>query len=301
MPLLSELREFKASFANLGGQKANLAAKKIPINDLKLPDTEAEPMTEAEPVDETAAFDTSASDVAGGIDDLNFSDFINALPGDLSVPEPDIQEQSVSAEDTFSPPDELLSDLPNELGPVPPADSLESDSGSNLDTLDNLEKFNFPDPPATPASADAPAPADAHEDAFAQADDDGALDLSVFDDLGDFGNLSASNSPGTSSGDLPDEPAADAADTSAGESETPSDLDALGDFDLPEEPAATAADTSAGEGETPDFSDLDLPEEPAADAADTSAGESETPSDLDALGDFDLPEEPAAAVADSFA
>jgi hypothetical protein len=330
MPLLSELREFKASFANVGGQKANLAAKKIPINDLKLPETEAEPaapaepMSEAEPaspaepVTETAASDTTASDTAGGIDDLNFSDLLNAMPGDLSVP--DIDDQSASAgiaggadqvgdsgeqlpenaggaDESYFPHDELLSDLSNELEPVPPTDSLESDSGSNLDNLDNLEKFNFPEPPAASAPADAPVQEEA------QADVDGALDLSVFDDLGDFGDLAASSSP-----DLPEPQTSPRGEVSPLEEPTAAEsepldlggLDALGGIDLPEEPAASAADVSAGESETSDLSGIDLPEEPAAAAADVSAGEGE-PLDLgglDALGGIDLPEEPEAAAAD---
>jgi tetratricopeptide (TPR) repeat protein len=109
------------------------------------------------------------------------------------------------------------------------------------------------------------------------------LDLSVFDDLGDFGDLSASSEP-----DLPEEPAA------VIEGETPD----FGDFDLPEEPAPAAE----AEAESPDMDldaldelgDLGLPEEPVP------AAETESPDmDLDALdelGDLDLPEEPAPAV-----
>jgi tetratricopeptide (TPR) repeat protein len=320
MPLLSELREFKASFANVGGQKANLAAKKIPINDLKLPETEAEPMVEPEPMAEPAASDAGG----GGIDGLDFSDFINALPGDLSVPditepatetEPNPPADDKAGEDDTYPPDELLSDLPNKLEPVPPTDSLESDSGSSLDNLnnlDNLEKFNFPDPPAEPAPVNTSAPADAsaQADAFVQADEDSALDLSVFDDLGDFANLTASSSEGEpsdlSDSSLPEEPAA------SGEGETPDfsslDLpeepaavseDETPDFsslDLPEEPAAaseseTSEPATISEGETPDFSGFDFPEEPAA----SSEGETPDLDDLATLDDFDMPGEPAAA------
>ena len=44
MPSLSELREFKASFDDIGGQKADLAARGIPFDELKMPDFEPESM-----------------------------------------------------------------------------------------------------------------------------------------------------------------------------------------------------------------------------------------------------------------
>jgi TolA-binding protein len=307
MPLLSELREFKASFANIGGQKAGLAARKIPFNDLKLPDTEAEPVGDAAPA---GGFDTAgdtASGIASGIDDFGFSNLI-AQPGDLSVPDIDDQtamsdeqladdadsaaspeadnKAAPSADDLYSPPpDELLADFPDGLEPIPPADSLESDNGSGLDNLDNLENFNFPPSPAEPESASAdstPEPAAFTEGAPFDKGADEALDLSVFDDLGDLVSL-------TDSGDLdlPEEPAP----ASEGETADLGDLDALDDLGLPEEPAA------ASEGETADLGDLDalddlgLPEEPAP----ASEGETVDLGDLDALDDLGLPEEPAPA------
>ncbi|MDR2924314.1 MAG: tetratricopeptide repeat protein [Treponema sp.] len=291
MPLLSELREFKASFANIGGQKANLAAKKIPMNDLKLPETEAASMTES----------TAVPDTGTGIDDFNFSDLINALPGDLSVPDiagqpaegdgqsadgaPDLPADNTAAPDTddLNLPDELLSDLSNELEPIPPADPSEIDNSSGLDNLDNLEKFNFPE--AADESANVPElPAEpVLTDTSAEAEIDGPLDLSVFDDLGDFANLSASNDL-----DLPAEPApASGGDTpETGAPDIPEqtapdlgDLDSFADFNLPEEPAATVG------GDTPEIGAPDIPEQTAPDLG-----------DLDSFADFDLPEEPAAAV-----
>jgi hypothetical protein len=38
MPSLSALEKFKASFDEIGGQGANLAAAGIPFNDMELPD-----------------------------------------------------------------------------------------------------------------------------------------------------------------------------------------------------------------------------------------------------------------------
>jgi tetratricopeptide (TPR) repeat protein len=321
MPLLSELREFKASFANIGGQKANLAAKKIPINDLNLPETEAEPMTESEPtVEMPPVTEAAEADTAGGVDDLNFSDLISAMPGDLSVPDdidenPTISDEqpadqgedqpeagvdseepvSLSEDDKAGPgaedlyfPDELLSNLSDEIEPASAADPLVSDAN-----LDNLENFNFPADAAEPGAASPPESAEPPSQEEAPEE---ALDLSVFDDLGDFGDLAAANSL-----DLPEEPAVaaegetlDLGDlgipeepSAAAEGETPdlgdliasSDLDAFGDLGLTEEPAVAA------EGESPDLGGLDLSEEPAA------ALESETPD----LGDLGISEEPAVA------
>jgi thioredoxin-like negative regulator of GroEL len=274
MPLLSELREFKASFANIGGQKANLAAKKIPFNDLKLPDTEAEPIAEPELMAEPVETDTAGG---GGIEDLNFSALINAVPGDLSVP--DIDDQSAisneqSADNSYSPPDELLSDLSNELEPIPPTDaSSESDSVSGLENLDNLENFNFPEDAGEPVSvaSEEVSPPELSSDYPSPEDSGGALDLSVFDDLGDFGDLG-----------LPEEP------TTAETEESPDmDLGDLGDLGLPEEPA-TAETEESPDMDLGDLGDLGLPEEP------TTAETEESPDmDLGDLGDLGLPEEPS--------
>jgi tetratricopeptide (TPR) repeat protein len=318
MPLLSELREFKASFVNVGGQKANLAAKKIPLNDLKLPETEAEPMVDAGPMaQEESAAEAPGFDTAKGIDDLDFSSLIGALPGDLSVPDIDDQPASAGpladqptgspADDKASPgaedlyfPDELLSNLSEEIEPVSATvDPVGSDNGSNLENLDNLENFNFPVDAAEPESANADVPPEAP---------DGSLDLSVFDDLGDFADLSDSSGP-TDSGDLsasgglstsgglglPEEPvAAEAGESPAMDLGT---LDDLGDLGLPEEPAAAEAGESPAMdlGTLDDLGDLGLPEEPAA----AEAGESPVMDlgSLDDLGDLGLPEESAAAEA----
>ena len=43
MPSLNDLRKFKSSFHDIGGQKADLVAKDLPFDDLELPETELEP------------------------------------------------------------------------------------------------------------------------------------------------------------------------------------------------------------------------------------------------------------------
>jgi len=288
MPLLSELREFKASFANVGGQKANLAAKKIPFNDLDLPETEAQPMPKmaaADPAVNAGGANGAGSGGGGanggdsGIDGFDFSDLISSQPADLSVPDstPDIDAQP-PADDAAAPssddlyfPDELLSDLSNGLEPIPPADSSASDNGSGLDNLDNLENFSFPasDAEQAPEAAEAPPPPD---------DVEGALDLSVFDDLGDLGSLTAST-------DAPDAPA-----TPTDDSET-LDLADLSDLDLTAETPAASDSETADAGDPGALGDLDLPDAPPA----PSDSETEDFGDMEALGDLDLPDEPPTA------
>jgi tetratricopeptide (TPR) repeat protein len=332
MPLLSELREFKASFANVGGQKANLAAKKIPFNDLDLPETEAQPMPKMAAAEPAADTDGDLGG-GGGIGDFDFSDLISAHPGDLAVPDstPDIdampeagagEEISAAeiptADDTATPsaddlyfPDELLSNLSNDLEPILPADSSASDNGSGLDNLDNLENFSFPasDAEQAPEIADAPLTEDA----------EGALDLSVFDDLGDLGNLAASPSVAASDSQTPDLGAS--SDSETLDLDDLGDLTAGSDLDLPETPPAASDSETTDFGDMGDLAassdltdltdisglgDLDLPDAPPA-ASDDEAiefddmpdmADSETPDsgDMgDAFGDLSLPEEPAVA------
>jgi tetratricopeptide (TPR) repeat protein len=260
MPSLNELKEFKASFHHIGGQKANLAAKKVPFDDLELPGSEPQPLPSLAEVTATTA--DSADGPEPSIDPADGIDFSAFLDSDLPA-------------DDLNPPEGLLSNLSEELDAIPPdfPDEPLADDGVDkpLD-LDSLDNFDMPEEPIA-ADSGAPAPDLGSLDNFDMpaepvAADDGVDKPLDLDSLDNF--------------DMPEEPIA--ADNGA-----PSpDLDGLDDFNMPEEPAA--ADSG---DESPlnldSFDNLDIPEEPAA--ADSGA-----PSlDLDGLDDFDMPEEPAAA------
>jgi hypothetical protein len=114
MPSLSALQEFKTSFNEIGGERADLEARNIPLNDLQLPDTEAAPAVDASA---PAAEDTAA----GG--DFDFGDLLGAMPEDLA---PDVDDgvfdSSAAAPETDGPetgdsgvPESLLSGLADEL------------------------------------------------------------------------------------------------------------------------------------------------------------------------------------------
>ncbi|MCL2127853.1 MAG: hypothetical protein FWH38_06320, partial [Treponema sp.] len=92
MPSLSALRKFKASFDDIGNQKANQEARDIPFDDLEIPAVEPEPMDGL-----IAAFESSRKDGkkaappppaaeppdAAPSDDFDFSALLGAQPGDL--------------------------------------------------------------------------------------------------------------------------------------------------------------------------------------------------------------------------
>jgi hypothetical protein len=307
MPSLSELQEFKASFHDIGGQKADLETRKIPFDDLELPDHEPEPLPT--PAEENATGEDSAPDFTEAepaldpADGIDFSAFLGSQPDDLPEPPPAAMAEDEMAQtpENLNPPEELLSNLSEELDAIPPdfpdesppADSGPADGfaddlagGTNLD-LDSLDNFDLPDEPlptndglagGTNLDNNLPAESFSADSSPAGAD---PFDLSVFDDL-----------------NVPDEPAP------AGESENP-DIDNMG---LPEEV------TSADEGETLDTDNMDnlgLPEEaaPADEGGDldidnladfglheevTPADESEIP-DTDNMDNLGLPEEAAPA------
>jgi hypothetical protein len=283
MPSLNELQEFKASFHDIGGQRANLAAKGVPFDDLKLPDSEPEPLptpaeTEAAatPAVESAAPADAAEpsetvepsagtdlgiDPADGID---FSAFLDAQPDDL--PEPPVAD--IPADD-LNPPEELLSNLSEELDAIPPDFPEEppvTDTGEPPPEFDSLANFDLP--AGEPIAADSGAP---------------PLDLDSLDNF-----------------DLPEEPLV--ADSGA----PPLDLDSLDNFDLPEEPLVASEEPVATDsGEQP----LDLPPEETAAADETAAaGEEavaadsgEEPLDLGSFDDLDLPPEETAATGEEAA
>jgi len=309
MPSLNELREFKASFQHIGGEKANLAAKDIPFDDLELPDTEPEPIIPAD-----AALDNTAEPEIGidPADDIDFSAFLDSQPDDL--PEP----LDVSTDDLYAP-DGLLSNLSEELDAIPPdfpeetgeitppepQPGLESE-GSPLAPQPSLESEGSPLAPQPSLESEgsplAPQPSPEGEGS--------PLDLDSLDNfdmpeeplsdinLDDFGDLNLPEEPAAANIDTPDTPDEDSlglddlgsldvpGDSMTADSDESLNLD---DFGLPEEPDASE-DVAAADSSDENFNldDLELPDEAVA----ADSGES---LDIDNLGDLDLPDETAAA------
>ncbi|MDR2718397.1 MAG: tetratricopeptide repeat protein [Treponema sp.] len=266
MPSLSELREFKASFNDIGGQKADLESRKIPFDDLELPNSEPEPLpnpVEANVTGESSApADSAAADfdetepLINPADGIDFSAFLGSQPDDLPEPPAAIMaedEMAQSPDDLYAP-EGLLSNLSEELDAIPPDfpadfsdESFSADSGfagdpvgdpvggTNLD-LDSLDNFDLPEEP--PPAAGGPAGGLADSENF---------DFGIFDDL----NLPDEAAPADESGNL--------------------DLDNLGGLDLSDE----GGDLDLGS--LGDLSDMGLSDEAAP------ADETEN-LDLDSLG-----------------
>jgi tetratricopeptide (TPR) repeat protein len=150
MPSLSALKQFKTSFNDIGGEKADFISKNIPFDDLEFPDFEPEPMNmggaAADPLDGGLDFDAPAGfgdevavpDILGdlppagdfNLDDLGSlglnldgTDAPPAPDADFAIPDLDMTGGADSPEaggDDFSTPDALLSGLSGELENTPP-------------------------------------------------------------------------------------------------------------------------------------------------------------------------------------
>jgi hypothetical protein len=158
MPSINELREFKASLNNIGNQITNLAAKNIPFDDLELPLSEPSELPEtsapaAEPIKTTTSLPAEPIEDPAA-DDIDFSAFLGAEPGELSsLLSADIgKEEEQSTEDLYAP-EGLLSNLSEELDAIPP-DFPELTRGRELD-LDSLDNFDFPEEPLSSSKEDA--------------------------------------------------------------------------------------------------------------------------------------------------
>ena len=287
MPSLSALREFKASFNNIGGQNASLAANNLP-KDLELPDSEPEqpasPNTESPAPDDAAAASATEPE-ASQEDDIDFSAFLN-------IPEKQPAADSGSNLDLNSL-DNF--DLPEE--PVPtPSRKIDIDGLDDFDLLNEPLSADSGEPDLS--SLDEPVlPAEPPAAVSAESADFGGID--------DFAlpaepPVEDSDEPDLSSLDEPvlpvEPPAADSAEPdlsgiddlalpaepSAADGDEITDLGDFDDFSLPAEPTAVDSGEITDLG---DFDDLGLPDEQAADGSDL---------DIDGMGDFDFPAEPAA-------
>jgi hypothetical protein len=118
MPSLNALREFKSSFDDIGGQKADFEARNLPFDDLELPDFEPEPLEAAAPPDAStdAGADTGvgAETSAGADFSPDFSHFLNTNLDDLPAPPLGDDEPAVGETADTASADTGL-DLDNEL------------------------------------------------------------------------------------------------------------------------------------------------------------------------------------------
>jgi len=173
MPSLSALREFKASFDDIGGQKTDLAARDIPFDDLAFPVFEPEPLPKPEAekpetynaVPDMETPDISPVDLSGGIDTLDFSAFLGAQPDDL--PNPPAETPDVPGSEELYYPEDLLPDFTE-------TPETESDDIFDLSEFDNLDLSAETMPPE-----DMPLPEDA-----APPETTEGFDLGELDDFG---------------------------------------------------------------------------------------------------------------------
>jgi len=302
MPSLSELQEFKASFNDIGGQKADLESRNIPFDDLALPDHEPEPMVTPVVADSTPADSDEAGTALDPADGIDFSAFLGSQPGDLPEPPPAVipEEEITETPEDLNPPEELLSNLHEELNAIPPdfpEETSAAGGGTTLD-LDSLDNFDLPEEPLPAGSPEESLSADGGPAGGLTGNEE--FDLGVFDDLNpppesapaDEGDLGAPEEA-TPTDDGGNFDLDNLGDLGTSEEAAPADeggnfdLDNLGDMGLPEE-AAPADD--GGNLDLDNLGDMGLPEEAAAPAADDGGN-----FDLDNLGDMGLPEEAAPA------
>jgi tetratricopeptide (TPR) repeat protein len=322
MPSLSALREFKASFNRIGGQKADLEAKNLPFNDLELPDSEPASLADAgsgeavstpgggseKPAPASGTESPVLADPLGG-GDFDFSAFLDVPTDDLGPPpaggtsaaeepnsntnissSPPANKPADQGIDDFSIPSELLSNLADQLEATPP---------------------DFPDEPPRMAKA-APEPAAGEDVVDKGASEDSSTGLpDIGEDLG-FGDIGFHLDPEAESpvrakaGEdinsddfslddfdlgLPDDLAGMADSGGAGIDLNDFDLNGLDDFNVPED-SAGAGPGAAAESDL-DLSGLDdfnVPEDSAG-AGPGAAAESDL--DLSGLDDFSVPEDSA--------
>ena len=323
MPSLSELQQFKASFHDIGGQKADLLARDIPFDDLELPsekqkiaaqpdDAEAiKPASGApESAQETdAAAIASETEISSGEEggDFDFGTLIGTSLGDPPSPpfasdsqdaaSADLAEQAAEAEsaEEFYVPQELLHNLSEELAATPPDfpdgenpfadDALAEDKPADADISDlDLDDLDGFDFTDEPQAADDAADAEISGSDFGDLDGfDFADEPRVADDAADA-EISGSDFGDLDGFDLTDEPLAVDEPTDSGISGL--DFGDLGDFDL----GGAASEPQDSEDESfsiDDLGDFDLPD----DSTDSDA----SGLDLGDLGSFDVEDDPMAA------
>ncbi|MCL2608766.1 MAG: tetratricopeptide repeat protein [Treponema sp.] len=268
MPSIEDLRQFKASFQNIGGEKADLLARKLPLNDLELPDAEAQSRDRpgerpapgrdrqdrpaerhAEPEEPATGDpirpkkDRSRAEKAGGEGDFDEmhppSGLLARLQEELEAIPPDPEDFGLGDIDD--------SDFAREFPLVPEGEETQpAPDFENLADREFAEEFPLSDTP------------DLGTDPFADLSE--AAEPSLGDDpFADFEGAELGSTDETQSPDLRDDPFADFAQTD--DAQTP---------DLGDDPFADLAGTeptSTDETQSPDLSD-----DPFADFAGTELG-----------------------------
>jgi tetratricopeptide (TPR) repeat protein len=307
MPSLSALREFKASFDDIGGQKADLEAKNIPFDNLEFPGVEPEPLNLTEPpeadsaaeaseagIPETDEADSAEAPLGGNLD---FSAFLDANPDNLPPPPSgddllngddssgfdddsagidlsageEIESPDTGAGD-FDVPDGLLSGLAEELDSAPPDFSEEPATGEAIDLggedFDLGEIPGFDEPDASPEPDDA-----AGENPLSEGLDDigfGDGDAGDAIDLGGENIDLGGELSGSEDFDLGDVPDFGTPDDAATQGVSPGDD--LGDIDFGDEAAGDGTDSGGEDFDLGDMSDLNIPGD-SPEAAEPSADE----------------------------
>ncbi|MDR1869198.1 MAG: tetratricopeptide repeat protein [Treponema sp.] len=132
MPSLSALGEFRDSFNNIANEKADVASRDLPFDNLDLPDTEPPPFDPRISAAAPAPSDDS-TDAASGVDtggvDFDFNAFLNTVPGG-DVPEPSVDDilADVSQPSGDVPTDDIFADVSQPSGDVP-TDDIFADIG----------------------------------------------------------------------------------------------------------------------------------------------------------------------------
>jgi tetratricopeptide (TPR) repeat protein len=282
---LQALQEFKASFDEIGGEKAVLEAQNLPFEDLPLPETEAELPDPA--AETTAALDVLSQmgldpSVAAALDlpetgpgedgtspvpspgDFDLDALLGAIPDDLpelpDLPDiPDIPAEPPPAGETPAEETSSGETMASDEGPAPGVSDMEFDIPNGL--LDGLAE----DLEQSPADAGEAEAGDLDLDSLGLEAEAGSLDLGDLDLETDAGSLDLGGE--TESGDL---------ETGEAEAGVAGDL-ADSNFDA----GFTEADLT-GEG-TDIFDNFNLEGSPAI-----PDEEEEGVADMD-LGDFTLP------------
>jgi len=312
MPSLNALREFRSSFNDIANERANITSKELPFDDLELPKKEAPPFDysrSAAYISDAPA--SSSADTGADPGNLDFSAFLNDIPGDSpSTPDgiDDILGSFGSGEGPSDTPsgESVLDDFLQDFGgPAPTEEPLDA-GGNDIDDLPLDVPTEKPQPDLSQAD-EGSFPADllsgfSDEMESAQPDfqtgDSQSDDLPADDfDINSFLSDDAENPPS-------DEPIDDTPfDFNNELQDDDVDSDAIdmggesreGDgFELPEFDAAE--DNSAPES---DFSDVDFPAPESEDSIDMGGELSNSGAPEDS-GDFPMDILGDSAGADSF-
>jgi len=310
MPSLNDLRQFKSSFHDIGGQKADLAGKNLPFDDLPLP--KSKPATAATPADDGNKPKPAESEVTSG--DGGDFDFGSLIGPEAEVPSPidvgDADEEAAVSEEFYTPKD-LLSNFPEELDEIPPDFEDEAEPAVEEEPWQvEAEETDFDlgdlGDAGKPQSADGFGGSEGAAGSAESMEDFGRNEDADFD-FGDLGDLDLSDDPlmsGDSIGALDESDFNLEGFDDLGISADPASEDAageddfnLGDFDLSDDPLMSG--DSIGTLDESDFSlddldDLALSDDPLM------SGESigtldESDFSFDDLDDLGLSEEPASA------